>query len=87
MIDQLKATYPVERLCEALDYPRSSYYYQPSEGNDAVLSSAIERIVGRWPFYGYRGVTAQLERAGLPVNSKAVRRVMNQLGHSGKLSQ
>lgn len=87
MIDRLKAQYPVERLCEALDCPRSSYYYPSSEGNDEVLKSAIERIIGRWPFYGYRRVTAQLEREGLPVNSKAVRRVMNQMGHRGKVGQ
>jgi transposase InsO family protein len=87
MIEQLKARYPVERLCEALDCPRSSYYYQPSEDNDEVLQAAIEQILGRWPFYGYRRVTAQLEREGLPVNSKAVRRVMSQMGHTGKVGQ
>jgi putative transposase len=87
MIDQLKALYPVERLCEVLDCPRSSYYYQPSEGNDAALKAAIERIGGRWPFYGYRRVTAQLERGGLPVNSKAVRRLMKQMGHRGQVGQ
>jgi transposase InsO family protein len=87
MIDQLKGDYPIETLCEVLDCPRSSYYYQPSEADDAVLVGAIEGILGRWPFYGYRRVTAQLKREGLPVNSKAVRRVMHQLGHSGKVGQ
>jgi putative transposase len=52
-----------------------------------VLKGAIERIMGRWRFYGYGRVTAELQREGLPVNSKAVRRVMNQMGHSGKLGQ
>lgn len=87
MIDQLKADYPVETLCEVLDCPRSSYYYQPAEDNDAVLVETIERILGRWPFYGYRRVTAQLKREGLPVNSKAARRVMSQLGHRGQVGQ
>lgn len=76
MIDRLKAEYPIERLCAVLDCPRSSYYYAPSESDDGVLRSAIERIVGCWSFYGYRRVTAQLEWDGLPINSKAVRRVM-----------
>lgn len=87
MIGQLKADYPVETLCEVLDCPRSSYYYQPSEGDDTVLVEAIERTLSRWPFYGYRRVTAQLKREGLPFNSKVVRRVMSHLGHRGKVGQ
>jgi putative transposase len=87
MIDQLKGSYPTERLCEVLDCPRSSYYYQPSEEDDQVLREAIDAILGRWPFYGYRRVTAQLKREGLPINSKAVRRVLNQTGHSGQVGQ
>lgn len=87
MIDRLKDSYPIERLCEVLDCPRSSYYYQPGESNDQVLESALERIIQRWPFYGYRRLTAQLAREGLPVNSKAVRRVMNQMGHHGQVGQ
>jgi transposase InsO family protein len=87
MIDQMRETYPVERLCEVLDCPRSSSYYQPGEADDSLLEAAIERIVTRWPFYGYRRVTAQLEREGLPVNSKVVRRVMNRLGQQGKVGQ
>lgn len=87
MIDQLKDSYPIERLCEALDCPRSSYYYEPSQSDDQVLREAIDAILGRWPFYGYRRVTAQLEREGLPINSKAVRRVLNQQGHSGQVGQ
>jgi transposase InsO family protein len=87
MIGQLKGSYAIERLCEALDCPRSSYYYEPSESDDQVLREAIEGILGRWPFYGYRRVTAQLEREGLPINSKVVRRVLNQQGHSGQVGQ
>lgn len=66
MMDRLKAHYPVERLCEALGCPRSRYYYPSSEGNDEALKSAIERIVGRWPFYGYRRVTAGQQQSGAP---------------------
>lgn len=87
MIQQLKTSYPIERLCEVLDCPRSSYYYQPSQGNDPVLEDAIGRILQRWPFYGYRRLTAQLAREGLPVNSKAVRRVLKQIGHTGQVGQ
>lgn len=43
MIEQMN----IERLCEAPDCFRSSYYYQPSQaGADQVLTDAIEGILG-----------------------------------------
>ncbi|HBY97099.1 MAG TPA: hypothetical protein DEP84_24665 [Chloroflexi bacterium] len=87
MIDQLKAEYPIETLCEGLDCPRRSYDYQPSASADSPAGAAIERILGRWPFSGYRRVTAQLKREGLPINSTAVRRVRGHLGQRGPVGQ
>jgi putative transposase len=85
MIKQLEVKYPVKVLCEALDCPRSSYYYRAQPAHDSVLHEHIEQIHARWPFYGYRRVTAQLKREGLPVNSKAVRRIMKTLDMRGKV--
>jgi putative transposase len=85
MIAKLEPGYPVATLCQVLDCPRSSYYYQPQPANAAVLREKIEQIHARWPFYGYRRVTAQLKREGLPVNSKAVRRIMKRLDMRGKV--
>ena len=50
-----------------------------------MLREHIEQIHARWPFYGYRRVTAQLKREGLLVNSKAVRRIMQTLDLRGKV--
>ena len=36
----------------------------------------------RWPFYGYRRVTAQLKREGQEVGETRVRRLLKQLDHS-----
>ena len=85
MIDRLRGSYPAATLCQALDCPRSSYYYEPQPSNDGMLREKIEQIHVRWPFYGYRRTTAQLKREGLPVNSKAVRRIMNSLDMRGKV--
>jgi putative transposase len=85
VIRQMEKDYPVKALCEVLDCPRSSYYYEAQAPNDDVLREQIEQIHLRWPFYGYRRVTAQLKREGLPVNSKAVRRVMKTLDMRGKV--
>jgi len=85
MIAQLEKDYPVATLCQALDCPRSSYYYKPQPPRDDALRGEIERLHARWPFYGYRRITAQLRREDWLVNSKAVRRVMKSLDIRGKV--
>lgn len=83
MIEQLKERYTVSFLCQTLDCARSSYYYQdqPDQADDPLLA-AMEQILVRWPFYGYRRVQAQLERQGWSVGERRVRRLLKQLGHS-----
>jgi len=85
MIAQLEKDYPVATLCQALDCPRSSYYYKPQPPRDDALRGEIDRIHARWPFYGYRRITAQLRREDWLVNSKAVRRIMKALDMRGKV--
>lgn len=87
MIDQLKVQYPVQFLSETLNCPRSSYYYRGVESNDEPLIAAIEQIIIRYPFYGYRRVTAELKRQGWQVNRKAVHRLMKTLGLKGRVGQ
>jgi transposase InsO family protein len=62
---------------------RSSYYYRPrdKEANkkaDADLRDKIETICLGFPRYGYRRVTAALEREGKQVNHKKVLRLMRE---------
>jgi putative transposase len=81
MIDQLRADYPVSQLCAVLDCPRSSYYRHPVGGNSAVeVVEAVEQVVMRFPFYGYRRVKAQLKRMGMKVGERRVKRVLKELG-------
>ena len=77
---KLSQEYPVQRVCDALDYPRSTYYQAAKRADDSTLKAAIERVAGEWPTYGYRRITAQLRRDGLRVNSKRVRRMMREMG-------
>ena len=76
----LKEDYPVIKACQLLDYPRSSYYYQSrvSEENQP-LKRAIQTVAGEWSTYGYRRITAQLNRQGCKVNHKRVYRLMHQM--------
>jgi putative transposase len=63
---------------------RSSYYYRPCAPwpeklqADADLRDRIEEIALRFPRYGYRRVTAQLQREGWLVNHKRVLRLMRE---------
>jgi transposase InsO family protein len=77
----LEQGYAARALCTLLDFPRSSLYREvtPVEEDDE-LRTAIVRLAGEWPTYGYRRLTAMLRREGHAANSKRVRRLMAKLG-------
>jgi putative transposase len=81
MIAMLKGVYPVQKACQMLIFPRSSYYYAPKVNErDLHLKQAIQSVAGEWPTYGYRRITFQLNRQGWAVNHKHVYRLMGQMG-------
>lgn len=86
-IQQALPTYPLSGICEVLDCPRSSYYYQSVRRDDAALVGAMEKILMRWPFYGYRRMVAQLQREGWQVGETRVRRLLKWLGVTRKVGQ
>lgn len=66
-----------------LKMARSSYYYRKSldlqkQKEEADLRDRIEKIVVEHERYGYRRVTAQLQREGSNVNHKRVQRIMQE---------
>jgi len=71
---------PIKRACELLSISRSWYYaYQRRDlGADTELQDVIERIVLDQPGYGYRRVSAQLQRMGYVANHKRVLRIMRE---------
>lgn len=76
---ELREDYPAKIVCEVLELPRSSFYYQPQPAGDEALRVAILQVVGDWPTYGYRRVTAMLRRAGWTVNHKRVQRLLHEM--------
>jgi putative transposase len=84
MIATLKGVYPVQKACQMLEYPRSSFYYTLRVNEqDQRLIPAIRTVAGEWPTYGYRRITAQLNRQGWAVNHKRIYRLMSQIGLQG----
>jgi transposase InsO family protein len=80
----LREHYPIKRLCDVLDLPRSSAYYGPQPDQDRATLDALVKVAGQWPTYGYRRLTKQLQREGHAVNAKRVRRLMHELRIVGK---
>ncbi|KPQ30969.1 MAG: HTH-like domain, partial [Phormidesmis priestleyi Ana] len=62
-----------------IGYSRSRYYYQPraeKETEEEALKAAINDVSGRYPTYGYRRITKQLQREDWNVNHKRISRLM-----------
>lgn len=72
--------YPVTLLCQVLQVPRSSYYYEPVVRDEQLLKEAIAELAAAWPMEGYRCVTKRLQRTGWHVNHKRVARLMKEMG-------
>ena len=49
-------------------------------GSDQAVLAALDRLHTRWPFYGQRKLKVELEKLGLLVNRKRLRRLMEELG-------
>jgi len=80
----LREQFPIKILCEALGLPRSSAYYRAQPAEDRRLREALIALAGQWPTYGYRRLTQELHRQGHRVNTKRVRRLMEDLGIMGE---
>jgi len=82
----LSEHYPARLVCRLLDFPRSLLYRTPAApaADEADLRAALLRLAGEWPTYGYRRLTALLQRDGWTVNSKRVRRLMAELAILGR---
>ncbi len=85
MIGRAKEEHPSiseRELCRVFEVSRSWYYECPSleekAAEDVELRNAIERIVLKFPGYGYRRVTKELQRRGWMVNHKRVLRIMRE---------
>lgn len=75
----------IQRQCELIELPRSSYYRQPTfsgkEGPENLeLMRLIDEEYTRHPFYGSRQMRNYLRKKGYQVNRKRVQRLMRKMG-------
>lgn len=86
MIDTYRGRLAVPSMCRLTGVSKSAYYqWRRRPGpKDAVfeqepkLLARIRRMVRKLPAYGYRRITAELRKEGLPVNRKRIYRLMKQ---------
>jgi len=73
---------PVAVLLETSALSRASYYRHlasPLPADlDMELRDHIQRLALEWPQYGYRRITAELHRQGIPANHKRVLHLMRE---------
>jgi putative transposase len=82
---QAQSRLEVERMCELARVSRAGYYrwLQPPEedlAEEMGLRDAIQQGSLEHRFYGYRRIAALLRQQGWTVNTKRVRRLMNEDG-------
>lgn len=88
MIEQLRAEYAVSQLCQVLESAPSSFYYHPQAQGDAeALLVAMEQVLMRYPFYGYRRLQAELRRGGYEMGEHVARRLLKTLGGSRQVGR
>jgi len=81
-IDATYAELSLRRQCELLQVNRSTLYYKTRETDidDIDLLNEIRDVWERYPFYGYRRITKELQAKGYNVNRKRIQRLMRLRG-------
>jgi len=76
---------PLATQADLLGVSRSSLYYQPvaPSPEEVALKHRIDALYTESPVYGSRRIAAVLRREGSPLNRKAVRRHMREMGIAG----
>ena len=80
MIDKNHQELSIRKQSQLLLLNRSSLYIKPKVKNEETeLCNRIAEIYSSYPIYGYRRITAMLNRQGMAVNHKRVLRLMREM--------
>lgn len=85
MLDRNEKDITVKKQAELLEVNRTSVYYRPVQKGDPDIEimHIIDEIYTRWPHYGYRRITKELQNRNIPINRKRVLRLMRCMGIYG----
>jgi len=80
MVDEGHDQLSIRKQCELLNLNRSNVYYKAMPPrNDSLIANEIHEMWLEMPFYGYRKLTAELNRRSHGVNHKKVLRLMREM--------
>jgi transposase InsO family protein len=82
IIKEKREALSISACCKLFNISRTAYYHNlksnPPDGEETSLRDEIEKIILKFPGYGYRRVTKELRRRGYSINHKKVLRIMHQ---------
>lgn len=79
VIDPLHAKLSIREQCVLIKVPRSAVYYKERvNGEDTMFANLISELWLEMPYYGYRRITAELQRRGHDINHKRILRLMRE---------
>ncbi len=72
----------IEKQCELLGLPKSTYYYEPCRDDrfNLAMMKEIDQIFMECPFYGKRRISAVLKSKGHDVGVDLARTLMKRMG-------
>ncbi|GEB77983.1 integrase [Sporolactobacillus inulinus] len=75
----------IRRQADLLSLNRSGLYYQPvpPSAEEIAIKHRIDELYTKYPFFGSRRITQQLNQRGVNINRKAVQRHMKEMGIQG----
>ena len=76
MISQ-KSKLSIEKQCELLEISKSTHYYKSNKKECKILKEKIINLYKKYPVYGYRRITKNLNEQGVLINKKKTLRLMN----------
>ena len=80
MIDKNHQELSIRKQSQLLLLNRSSLYRKPKiKADETELCNRIAEIYSSYPVYGYRRITAMLNRQGMTINHKRVLRLMREM--------
>lgn len=71
----------IKRQCRLIGIARSTAYYQPYLSIENLeIMNKIDQINSKFPFYGKRKITVLLQKDGISIGIKKVRKLMTKMG-------
>jgi len=85
LVERADPELPLTVQAQLLSLNRAALYYRPvpPSTKEVTLKHRIDEIYTRYPFYGSRRISAQLQREEVMINRKTVQRSMREMGIVG----